>query len=170
MAVIFNGSNEYAGYFEAFKGGDAAVTIARGTKSETNVGEGFLVQQYTIQAQRGVNNLRFLNTPKVAAQVGALQGTCQLVGLLGTKKQFENLLTGGTAGDDICSPLVVTIKGSGSFQQCVDGKATASTNSITFVASGGIVQGVTVTGQVDQNGVLLQQGTVTFSFTKLELK
>ena len=173
--TIFNGSNTYAGFYEAFKGGEASVSIARGKGGNANIGNGFLVQQYVIQAQRGVNTLRFVNTTDLAAQIGALQGTCQLVGLIGTKADFTKLLTGGTAGNgdgsDVCSPVMVTIKGAGGYQKCDEnGTATAADGSVTFVASGGIVTGVNITGQIDQNGVLMQQGTVTFTFTKLEIK
>lgn len=173
--TIFNGSNTYAGFYEAFKGGDASVTIARGKGGNANIGNGFLVQQYTIQAARGVNTLRFVNTTDLAAQIGALQGNCQLVGLIGTKGDFTKLLTGGTAGNgdgsDVCSPITVTIKGAGGFQKCdASGKVVAAGDSVTFRASGGIVTGVNITGQIDQNGVLMQQGTVTFTFTKLEIE
>ena len=171
---IFNGTNEYAGFFESYRGGEAAVTITRGTGEGSAVDEGFMVQQYQITAQRGVNTLRFLNMNKVVAQVGAVQGTCQLTGLVGTKEAFAKLLAGGSEGtaQDICDSLTVTIEASSGFNKCdsiTPGATMASPNPVKFIASGGIVSAVQITGQIDQNGVMLQTGTVSITFTKLEM-
>ena len=167
---VFGGTNVYAGYYEAYKGGEASVSISRGSGGSANIGKGFLVQQYQIQAQRGVNILRFCNTTDLAAQVGALQGTCQLTGLIGTKEDFAKLLAGEGTGSDICNPLTITINGQGGFQKCTQNGSESSDEAIEFIISGGIVSSFNITGQIDQNGVLMQQGTVTFTFTQLELQ
>lgn len=169
---VFNGTNKFAGYFQAFSGGKAAIKIGRksaGTGSA--IDEGFMVSQYQITAQRGVQLQRFLNVEGVVAQVGILNGGLSLSGLIGTAEGFKKLLGGDNNGNDVCDQLTITITADSGYTKCDEnGKATTVNKSAEFVVSGGIVTGVQLTGQVDQAGILMQTGNVTIQFTGLELK
>lgn len=170
---IFNGTNKFAGYYEAFNGEKATVKIKRANStSEESIDNGFLVNVYSIGATRGVVINRFMNLDGAVAQVGTLNGTLQLQGLIGTAEGFKQLLGGSTGGsNDVCNQLVITISAAGGYTKCDgNGNSTKVNEDATFVLSGGIVNQVAITGQVDQNGIMMQSGSVSVQFTQLELK
>ena len=82
---VFNGTNKFAGYYQAFSGGKATVKIKRANdSSEVSIDEGFMVNTYNIAAGRGVVLNRFLNMDGAVAQVGTVSGSLSLSGLIGT--------------------------------------------------------------------------------------
>lgn len=171
MSAIFNSTNQYAGYYQTFSGGDTAITIKRATGGEevdAKGGDGFMVSQYQVQFARNVNIQRFLNMEQAVAIVGAGQGTMQLTGLVGTLDAFQRLLLGSdNTKEDVCNQLTIEIKDASSFNKCVDNNGTSQSGTIR--CSGGIVQGIQLGGQIDQAGVLMQTGSLTIQFTQLDI-
>jgi hypothetical protein len=170
---VFNGTNKFAGYYQAFSGGKAAVKIKRANdNTEATIDEGFMVNSYTISAARGVGLMRFMNTDGAVAQLGLLQGGLTLQGLVGTVEGFKKLL-GGTSDNesDVCNQLVITISAAGGYTKCDEtGKETKVNADAQFVLSGGIVTNVSLGGQLDTQGILTQTGSVTIQFTQFEIK
>lgn len=170
---VFNGTNKFAGYFQAFSGGKAAVKIKRANDASdaVTIDEGFMVNSYTIQAGRGLVINRFLNMDGAVAQVGNLTGTLQLQGLVGTVSGFKKLLGGDSGNSDVCNQLVVTITASGGYTKCTETGEEIKVNSdAQFVIAGGFVSGFSLSGQIDQAGVMTQTGSVSMQFTQLEIK
>ena len=167
---VFNGTNKFAGYYQAFSGGKATVKIKRANdNSEVSIDEGFMVNQYQIGASRGVVLNRFLNMDGAVAQVGTVNGSLTLNGLIGTVEGFKKLLGGN--GSDVCNQLVVNISASGGYTKCDENGMEIKVNGdAQFVISGGIVTGIALSGAIDQNGIMMQAGSVTIQFTQLEIK
>jgi hypothetical protein len=170
MSKVFNSTNQYAGFYQTFSGGDVAITIGRAsggsTRADSEAGEGFMVSQYAISFNRAVSTQRFLNMKEVVAILGAGQGTIQLSGLVGKLEAFQKLLMGSNNDkEDICNQLVVTITDASTMEKCSGGTPKAG----TIRCSGGIVQGIQLGGTMDNQGVLMQTGSVVIQFTQLEI-
>ena len=162
MAVIFNSDPKFAGYQEAYTGKGAMVSF---DVAGANAASGFMVQQYTAVIARQVGMLRFLNVDGVVAQCGAPQGTVTLTGLIGTKDAFDALLK----STPVCgNGLTITIKGTTGFTACSGSGTASNAEEITLIASGAILQNVSVTGQSDSNGVILQTANITFQISGLK--
>ena len=173
---LFNGTSKYAGYMEAFRGGKAEIQVYRksasGEGARTKIGEGFMVSGYNAQFQRDVTLNYFLNIEDAVALIGRGTGTLSLQGMIGRLEDFDNLLGNTDAGEDICNMLVVEITGATNFQKCTtdaSGATTTSSGSGTIICAGGIITGVTLAGQVQQNGQTLQQGSLAIKFTEMKL-
>lgn len=171
--AVFNSGNNIAGYFQTYKGGKAAISVFRKSKggSGDSVGSGFMVSQYNVAFQRAVALQRFLNLKDSVAIVGAGNGTIQLTGLVGKLEDFNELL--GDSGDmskDICDPLYVRITDSSSFAACEGTGADSANSSGDIICGNCIVTGVNLGGQIDQNGVIMQTGSLTLTFNELEIK
>lgn len=168
---VFNGTNKFAGYYQAFSGGKATVKIKRANdSSEVSIDEGFMVNTYNIAAGRGVVLNRFLNMDGAVAQVGTVSGSLSLSGLIGTVEGFKKLL-GGEGKSDVCNQLVITINAAGGYTQCNEnGTETKVNGDAQFVISGGIVTNVNLSGAIDQSGIMMQTGSVAIQFTQLEIK
>ena len=168
MATIFNGTKEFAGYFEAFSGGKSAVKIGKAG----DVGSGFMVSQYTATAARPVSMQRFMNVEGVVANIGTVQGTVQLTGLIGAKDDFIKLVESSNSG--VCGEqLTVEIDASSGFTKCDSISGTeyeGGGGETKIICSGAILSQIQLTGQVTQDGVVLQQGTLVLQFTALEVK
>lgn len=174
MGTIFNSSNKYAGFFQAFSGGEAAIRISRATGGNTTVsadaGDGFMVSQYQVRFERGVSTQRFLNMSEIVAMLGIGNGVVELTGLVGSIESFERLLTGSTSGEeDICNQLTIEITPSSSYSKCTDNRTSATSYKGTIRCSGGIVRGIALGGTIDQQGIMMQTGSVTIQFTQLDI-
>ena len=171
MSTIFNATNQYAGFYQAYSGTDTAITISRAGYSQTvdaEDGEGFMVSQYEVVFQRNVGIQRFMNMKAAVANIGIGNGSMRLTGLVGRAEAFKKLLVGSDDNkEDICSQLTVQINEGSSFVSCTGNNAANKAGAIK--CSGGIVSGIQLGGQIDQAGVLLQTGSLTITFTGLEL-
>ena len=182
---IFNGAPGIAGYIQSFDGGRALITIKRQNDTNTtgqtaSAEEGFLVQQYQVQFQRGTQLQRFLNMKEAIAIVGAGQGTVTLTGLVGKLSAFEKLLAGSVQtgntnvnGDvkmvgvhDVCNPVMITIKDANGYKSCKD-PLTGKDGEI--ICKNAIISAITFTGQVDANGTIMQQASLQATFNGLSV-
>ena len=173
MSTIFNSSNTYAGFYQTYTGGEAAIRISRSAggaavEVDADAGNGFMVSQYQATFQRQVGQLRFLNMKEIVGTLGAGQGTVTLTGLVGRLEDFEKLLLGSSNDtEDICNQLVIEITDMSSMVECTNGKSKKTKGTIR--CSGGIVQGIQLGGQIDASGVLMQTGNLTIQFTQLDI-
>lgn len=185
---IFNGAPGIAGYIQSFDGGRALITIKRqfdaNGKENTSPGdiasaeEGFLVQQYQVQFQRGTQLQRFLNMKEAIAIVGAGQGTVSLTGMVGKLSAFEKLLAGNVSSGtpaaqmkgthDVCNPVMITIKDANGYRACKkSGELTGTDGEI--ICKNAIISSINFTGQIDANGTIMQQATLQATFNALDI-
>lgn len=173
MSTIFNSSNTYAGFYQTYAGGEAAIRISRSAGGtavdvDSDAGDGFMVNQYRATFTRQVGQLRFLNMKEIVGTLGAGQGALTLTGLVGRLEDFEKLLLGSNNDtEDICNQLVIEITDMSSMVACTNGQANKAKGTIR--CSGGIVQGIELGGQIDASGVLMQTGNLTIQFTQLDI-
>lgn len=170
---IFNGTSTVGGVFEAFSNDKVMVSIARASTYNTNpnkgknLDSGFLASGYRITFQRNVSPRRFLNNTATFFNLGYGTGTLQLDGIVGKKSAFDDLLTGKDV-DNVCDPLVITISPS-FYTECVEGKAKPNTNdSLKYICTNCIAQSVILNGQVDQQGIVMNSGTLVFQIGGLK--
>ena len=174
MSNFFTPQPGFSGYFGPTFGQQGYIKFTRmnsvkeqNEKDLTNIsGDMFLCDSYTINWGRPVNIKHFLNTPKPAAIVGYGNGTLTVSGLFGSLAGFQKL-TGTDGNEDLCNPLAALIRGASGMIQCLDDKdkitsAEKVNDSIAWQCYNLIVQNINVTGQVQENGNLFQQGNVVF--------
>ena len=167
---IFNSTNKISGFYQAFSGTKAAINIARASGGgSVEAGAGFMVNRYSVSFGRNVSIQRFLNVKDNVAMVGTGTGTCRLEGLLGKLADFKRLLVGTGSSEDICNQLILTIEDSSAFTKCSGDAAEKSSDKRLIKCSGGIITSITLGGQIDQAGVLMQTGSLDLTFTDLEL-
>ena len=166
MANIFNGSPQVGGVFEAFSDDKVMITIAR-AGATADLDAGFLASGYRLNFQRNVSPRRFLNDTAAYYTVGFGVGTLQLDGLVGSKEAFDNLVSDENA--DICTPLTITVYPS-FFKKCADGKSvkTGTEGSLAYVCGNCIASNINLNGQVDQQGVVMNTGTLVFQIGSLQ--
>lgn len=178
---VFSGNTGYSGFYGPnASGNDVSLTIARASDSENGIealaNTGFLADSYGIQWGRSVNIRRVFNNNKPIAVVGFGQGSITLQGLIGSFEGFKTI-TGGSSGSssdgnkDLCDPLIITIKGSGSYNEC-KGNAVSLDNhgGVEFTLTGCLLSTIAVTGQIEsQSGTMLQQANVVFNIGGFEI-
>ena len=134
---------------------------------EGNIDDGFLAQSYQIQWGRGVTMQRVLNKNKPIAMVGVGSGQLSITGLLGTYEGFKALLGIGdkaTTTEDLCNPLNAIIACGNGFIACSneDNKQIEAKSAVGIILTNIIVASFNLTGQYDQNNILMQTGSVSF--------
>jgi hypothetical protein len=171
---IFSSAEGYAGYFgPPSKGGSTIITIARGGVNNditASVNSGFLADSYQCNWGRSVTIKRVFNNAKPIAIVGFGQGTITLRGLIGTTEGFKALV--GADGNDVCSPLTITLKAACSFTECADNGGVSAKHDMNseFQLTGCVLSSVGITGQIEsQSGTMLQQADVTFNIGGFKL-
>lgn len=179
---VFSGNAGYAGFYgPSATGNDVTLTIARasqeGDGKNALANNGFLADTYSIQWGRAVNVRRVFNNNKPIAVVGFGQGTITLQGLIGTYEGFKTIIGGDASGStegnkDLCDPLTITVKGSGSYNACQadGGIASGTQGGVNFILTGCLLSTINVTGQIEtQSGTLLQTANVVFSVGGFEI-
>ena len=189
---VFNGVSGFSGFYKPSGDDiDTAIKFVRGNKATVekdaksflktaskivlkdeeneslkgNIDDGFLAQSYQIQWGRGVTMQRVLNKNKPIAMVGVGSGQLSITGLLGTYEGFKALLgidDKATTTEDLCNPLNAIIACGNGFIACSKDKQIEAKSAVGIILTNIIVASFTLTGQYDQNNILMQTGTVNF--------
>ena len=164
---VFGGVTKFDGYFDAANQGKAVVKISRASGGNTDLDENssFFVSSYQIQWQRAVSMIRPLNSTGLVAQVGRGTGTITLTGMVGALSEFKSVLDGG----NVCDPLTITVDISTMRYKC-EGTGSSEVNKdsqlkLTYC----IPQVFQVTGQTEQQGMIIQQATLQCTIGGLEI-
>lgn len=160
----------YAGYFGPTKGGRSLIGFGTNVSEAQDAANqmlsdwGFLCESYTAQFSRNVASKHFLNVPQPAAMTGYPNGTLQVTGMVGTYDAFENIINHSTG--DLCGRLVCVITNGSSFTPCAD----VNNKGTQIICAGLIVDTIQITGQVDQQGVLIQQAIIRFNMSDMQIE
>ena len=165
---VFNGSDSYVGFIQAYTGKNASVTISKNSSSK-ELTSSFLVDRFAIGFARNVSTRTFLNVSGRVAMLGLPQGTIDLSGLVGAADDFKEFL--GTSDNVACELLTITVDASNGYKSCEgNGNTTTSSKPVKFICSGALVDNIAMGGQSDgSSGISMVTASVRLVFTKLQL-
>jgi hypothetical protein len=134
--------------------GDAAILKISGANAN------MLVDSVQVQGTRGVQLRHFLNGATAAYQ-GKGSGVVQLTGVFGSKAQMDSLL--GTSSTEPCKQFrSITVK-SGILKPC-EGK---EISGAILTLTGCMVSNFSITLQMQQDGTVYEQATVSMTCTNI---
>lgn len=124
--------------------------------------DGFIIEGYTLSWQRGLQYRRAYNKKGNIVVVGKGTGSLSLTGLVGPADEFERLVE-STSGKDVCKNANCTISAGGGYSSCdSSGNTSTSSKNITITAKSIILQGLSISGQMQEGAVTLTQANMTF--------
>lgn len=133
---------------------------------------GFIVQGYRAEFSRPLSFTRALNMPGQVAVLGFGSGTLELTGLVGEASAFKALTN---ASPEQCQFLYITINSGSGTQVChyKDGVATetkAISTGTKIICTGGVVERVQLGMQSQDNGIIMQSGSVVMRITGMRIE
>lgn len=168
MAQVF----DTGGTIDAIYGTSGGNTITfsnlqSGTNSYT-LQNGYLIDGYQIGWNRSIQLKRVFNRSNRVAIVGYGQGQLTLSGLIGRAEDFEQLMS-ATSGDDVCNLPVCTIEANSGFKTCSSDGSSNDNGASVIKVSGLLHATIQITGQIQDNGILLQNCNMTFAISGVEI-
>nr|DAQ19013.1 MAG TPA: hypothetical protein [Herelleviridae sp.] len=168
MAQVF----DTGGTIDAIYGTSGGNTITfsnlqNGTSSYT-LQNGYLIDGYSIGWQRSIQLKRVFNRNNRVAIVGYGQGQLSLSGLIGRADDFEQLMD-ATSGEDVCNLPVCTIEANSGFKTCSSDGSSSDSGASVIKVSGLLHAQIQITGQIQDNGILLQTCNMTFAISGVEI-
>lgn len=168
MAQVF----DTGGTIDAIYGTSGGNTITfsnlqNGTSSYT-LQNGYLIDGYSIGWQRSIQLKRVFNRNNRVAIVGYGQGQLSLSGLIGRADDFEQLMD-ATSGEDVCNLPVCAIEANSGFKTCSSDGSSNDSGASVIKVSGLLHAQIQITGQIQDNGILLQTCNMTFAISGVEI-
>lgn len=169
ITSIFNPTPDRIGYINS---ADQVTTVTFQDAAEANTDKKsktvMLVESVQLSLQRGTQKKHFLNADS-AMLVGKAQGTLTLTGLFASAEAMSKILNGN--GKNACTMKQTIVVNAGSLVTCTtsaNGKETKSENLATgakLTCKDCVATSFSLTNQLQQDGQLFQQATVTFTVT-----
>ena len=169
LTSIFNPTPDRIGYIN---GSDQITTVtfqdATGANTASASKTIMLVESVQLSLQRGTQKKHFLNADS-AMLVGKAQGTLTLTGLFASAEAMSRILNGN--GKNACTMKQTIVVNAGSLVTCTTGEngvETKSENLATgtkLTCKDCVATAFSLTNQLQQDGQLFQQATVTFIVT-----
>lgn len=168
LTSIFNPTTDRIGYINS---ADQVTTVTFQDAAEANTAKKsktiMLVESVQLSLQRGTQKKHFLNADS-AMLVGKAQGTLTLTGLFASAEAMSKILNGN--GKNACTMKQTIVVNAGSLVTCTTANGTESKSE--NLATGAkltckdcVATAFSLTNQLQQDGQLFQQATVTFTVT-----
>lgn len=130
---------------------------------------GFLVESYRVSWGRQIQVKRVFNLSGKIAIAGSGNGTLELTGLVGTAKEFKELIE-KTSNSDICEQIVCEITANSGFAVCQDNKTAKQEGAMKINCKSVMLSSIGLGGAISDNNALITQGSLTFQISGLTIE
>lgn len=162
---IFNSSPDSIGYISTSVSTVQFQNAKEANKAETSKSI-MLVENVSLSLQRGSQRRHFLNADS-AMILGKARGTLTLTGLFASAKAMSSIINGNGSKDPCAVKQTIVIDASNLVACSSDPNVNAAglKAGAKLTCKDCVANGFTLTNQLQQDGQLYQQATVTFEVT-----